>query len=101
MAILSVFPPVASGNSKWFCRHTSQTCCPWNEKFSRPATEETFAPRPELVAPELAAFAMMDDAEFKARFGDTPLSRAKRAGLQRNAAVVLDNMGAADNSSER
>ena len=31
----------------------------------------------------------MDDAEFKALFWDTPLSRTRRAGLARNAAVVL------------
>jgi epoxyqueuosine reductase len=66
-----------------------QTCCPWNVKFSRAATEEAFTPRPELVRPDLAAFAEMSDAEFKPRFGDTALSRAKRAGLQRNAAAVL------------
>lgn len=33
----------------------------------------------------------MDDTEFKSRFGDTPLSRAKGRGLQRNATAVLDN----------
>jgi hypothetical protein len=27
----------------------------------------------------------MDDAEFTTRFGETPLGRAKRAGLARNA----------------
>jgi epoxyqueuosine reductase len=70
--------------------------CPWNAKFSRDATEESFTPRPELVAPDLGEFATMDEAEFRARFGDTPLSRAKRAGLQRNAAAVLSNSGDAD-----
>jgi epoxyqueuosine reductase QueG len=48
-------------------------------------------PRPELVTPDLAALATIGDVEFKARFGDTPLSRAKLAGLQRNAATVLHN----------
>jgi len=84
----SVLPPVPSGNAKWFDRHTSQEVCPWNAKFARAATEPAFTPRPELAAPDFAAFATMDDAEFKARFGDTPLSRAKRAGLQRNAAAM-------------
>jgi epoxyqueuosine reductase len=62
--------------------------CPWNAKFSRAATEPAFEPRAELEAPDLAAFATMDDAESKRRFGDTPLARAKRAGLVRNAAVT-------------
>lgn len=38
----------------------------------------------------------MDDTEFKVRFGDTPLSRAKLAGVKRNAVVVLGNTGTVD-----
>ncbi|MCX5763009.1 MAG: hypothetical protein NTW72_16160 [Gemmatimonadetes bacterium] len=64
-------------------------------KFSRAASEEAFTPHAELEAPDLAAFATMDDAEFKVRCGDTPLMRAKRAGLQRNASTVLHNANAA------
>jgi len=62
-----------------------------NAKFSRPAAEVAFTPREELVRPDLAAFATMDDTEFNARFGDTPLSRAKRAGLARTAAALRGN----------
>jgi epoxyqueuosine reductase len=65
-----------------------QEVCPWNAKFSRPALEPAFTPRPELTAPDASAFAAMDDAVFKARFGDTPLARAKRAGMARNAAAA-------------
>ncbi len=72
-----------------------QEVCPWNAKFSRAATEPAFAPRGEITTPDLAAFETMDDIEFKARFGDTPLSRAKRAGLQRNATTVLHNVSTA------
>jgi len=71
-----------------------QEVCPWNEKFARPATEAAFAPRAELEAPDLAAFATMDDVEFKARFGDAPLSRAKWSGVVRNAIAVRRNGGA-------
>ncbi len=77
--------------ARWFDRHTSQEVCPWNARFSRAATEPAFSPRAELETPDLIAFATMDVAEFKARFGDTPLSRAKRAGLARNAATVAVN----------
>ena len=72
-----------------------QDVCPWNAKFSRTATEPAFTPRAELVEPDIAAFAAMDDVEFKRRFGDTPLSRAKLRGLQRNASTVSDNYGTA------
>jgi epoxyqueuosine reductase len=68
-----------------------QEVCPWNAKFSRAATEKAFTPRAELVTPDVADFAAMDDATFKARYGDTPLSRAKRAGLVRNGVAVLAN----------
>jgi len=85
LVVLSVFPPVVSDNSKWFCRHISQNVCPWNHKFSRPATEVAFTPRAELVTPDLEAFATMDEGEFKTRYGDTPLSRARAAGIRRNA----------------
>lgn len=56
-------------------------------KFARDATEPEFAPREELVAPDLASFSAMNNAEFKARFGDTPLARAKLLGLKRNACL--------------
>ena len=70
--------------------------CPWNAKFSRDAVEAAFTPRAELVAPDIWAFVNMDDAEFKARFGDTPLSRARRSGVTRNARTVLANGGGGD-----
>ena len=75
-----------------------QEVCPWNAKFSRAATEAAFAPRAELVEPDIAGFAAMGDAEFRTRFGDSPLARAKPAGLKRNAAAVLCNASAGGNT---
>ncbi len=86
---------MASGISNGLDGHTSQEVCPYNAKFSRASNEEAFTPRAELVNPDFSAFATMDDVEFKARFGDTPLARAKRAGLRRNAAAVASNEGPA------
>ena len=68
--------------------------CPWNDKFSRAATEPAFMPRPELETPDVAAFTELRDTEFKARFGDTPLARGKVSGLKRNAGTVLGNVSA-------
>jgi len=73
-----------------------QEVCPWNLKFSRDANEPAFTPRPELVTPDFVALTTMEDAQFKARFGDTPLARPKLAGLQRNAHSASQNVGAAD-----
>jgi len=72
-----------------------QDVCPWNVKFAREPQDGALAPRPELAAPDVVAFATMDDASFRARFRDTPLSRAKAAGLRRNAAAVLGNAATA------
>jgi hypothetical protein len=88
---LRVRTPVLREISKRFHRHSSQEACPWNVKFSRAASEPALTPREELVTPDFTSFTMMDDTEFKARFGDTPLSRAKRAGLARNVAANRDN----------
>ncbi|MGH2356990.1 MAG: HEAT repeat domain-containing protein, partial [Candidatus Limnocylindria bacterium] len=50
------------------------------------------------VAPlgPLTAWLEMDDAAFRARFRGSAMSRARRAGLARNAALVLANRGDRD-----
>lgn len=65
-----------------------QTVCPWNRKA--PVTREP-ALHPVTPLPPLASVLEMGEADFRARFGGTPLTRPKRAGLARNAAVVLGN----------
>jgi len=84
----SVRAPVDRRIAKWLDRHTAQDVCPWNEKFSQPATEEPFTPRSDLAEPNVAVFAEMADTEFNAQFADTPLARAKAAGIRRNAQAV-------------
>jgi len=71
-----------------------QDVCPWNAKFAAATTEARFAPRPELVAPDLAELTRLDDATFAARYADTAFARPGRAGLARNAAQVLANQEA-------
>ncbi len=46
---------------------------------------------PALDLEELLA---LDDEAFRRRFKHSPIMRAKRAGLQRNAAVALENASA-------
>jgi epoxyqueuosine reductase len=69
-----------------------QEVCPHN---SRPAFTPIAEFRPEAGAgptlnPE-SVLAIPSDEDFAERFGGTPLKRAKRTGLQRNAKVVLEN----------
>lgn len=68
-----------------------QEVCPWNRRFARRADESAFRPhRPTLDLPSLL---QLDPDTFRARFRDTSLWRPRRAGLLRNAAVVLGNLG--------
>jgi epoxyqueuosine reductase len=68
-----------------------QQVCPWN-RFARPTDKAAFAPRPGMPAPDLGELLALDDAAFRRRFKDSPIKRVKRAGLQRNVAVALDNL---------
>ena len=74
-----------------------QEVCPWNEKFALPLREEAFKPRPAVAAKDAARLARellgMSDDEFRIAFKGSPMKRAKLAGLKRNAAVVLANIG--------
>ena len=75
-----------------------QDVCPWNVSFARELPGDSpFAPRAALAgkAPrELAAAILsMDDEAFRIAFKGSPMKRAKRRGLARNAAVVLGNIG--------
>lgn len=67
-----------------------QEVCPWNRRIAR-ASEPELEPREGMNPIELAALFDLDEAGFRARFGDTPLARSKRAGILRNAALLLGN----------
>jgi epoxyqueuosine reductase len=77
-----------------------QSCCPWNVRFSRELGEPAFAPR-EVIAGKDARHLSRDllgmtQNEFSRAFSKSPMKRAKLRGLKRNAAVVLGNVGTAD-----
>ena len=69
-----------------------QDVCPWNRKAPATLAEE-FEPRPEMVNPALDWLAELSAEEFRARFRATPVSRAKRTGLRRNALIAIGNSG--------
>jgi len=68
-----------------------QDVCPWNVRFSRDATEPALMPRADRVKADAAELLALTDAEWRARFGKSAMTRAKRRGLARNAAVALGN----------
>lgn len=67
-----------------------QEVCPWNRKPIL-TSEADFLPRDGHAYLDLDDLDSLDDEAFLARFAGTPLMRAKRAGLQRNAALVRRN----------
>jgi len=97
---LRVLAPVASGISKRFCRYISQEVCRWNVSFARELKEPSFAPRAVLAGKDARDLARellaMSQEEFSACFKGSPMKRAKLRGLQRNAAVVLGNVGTSE-----
>ncbi len=71
-----------------------QDVCPWNRKAAKAGPVGVPLPhRPDLAALDPVDLLGMTDAEFRRRFRGTALFRAKSAGLRRNAAVVLGNVG--------
>jgi epoxyqueuosine reductase len=76
-----------------------QDVCPWNVRFSHELREDAFRPRAILdgdarvVAKRILS---MDDEAFRRDFSRSPMKRAKRRGLARNAAIALGNVGTAE-----
>ena len=69
-----------------------QDVCPWNRKA--PATQaEEFQPREGLVNPALEWLAEMSVKEFQKTFRRSPIRRAKRSGIRRNAVIAMGNSG--------
>jgi epoxyqueuosine reductase len=79
-----------------------QDVCPWNVTFAQELREPAFAPRELLAGKDARALARellaMTPEEFSRAFKGSPMKRAKLRGLKRNAAVVLGNVGSAEDA---
>jgi len=67
-----------------------QQVCPWNRDAG---ASHTFPHDPALQFLDPIELLGISQVEFRKRFGHTSLARTKRAGLRRNAAIVLGNVG--------
>jgi len=68
-----------------------QEVCPWN-RLAPPSREPAFAPEVGAgAALDPAALLAWDDAAYRERLRGSPLKRAKRQGLRRNAALLLSH----------
>lgn len=70
------------GNWMFGC-DVCQDVCPWN-RFSQPHEEEKFTPIPELLNLSTNDWEQLNEEAFKKIFKNSPLSRAKWKGIQRN-----------------
>jgi epoxyqueuosine reductase len=75
-----------------------QDVCPWNERQERSSSatvtrssEPLLIPRDDSNPIDLIGLFALDDEAFRGRFKATPLWRARRRGILRNAAIVLGN----------
>ncbi len=80
------------GDWVWGC-DICQEVCPWNHHADN-QTSAPFAEDPSFNPLDLVELFSLDEIEFRKRFRHTPLWRAKRRGLLRNAAIVLGNQRA-------
>lgn len=65
-----------------------QDVCPWNQKFPQLTQEKEFFPRQmELNLDEIDK---MSNSQFKKKFTDSPISRARLKGLKRNAKFIKE-----------
>jgi epoxyqueuosine reductase len=87
----SVPEELRPGMGDWvFGCDVCQEVCPWNRKA--PAGLN-WTMREDLVSLDPVELLGMSAEEFRRKFRGTALTRAKRRGLLRNAAIVLGNRG--------
>lgn len=67
-----------------------QDVCPWN-RFSTPHNEPAFTPIPEVLNLTTREWETMTEDSFKTIFKESPLKRAKFAGIQRNLRFIKTN----------
>lgn len=66
---------------------TCQDVCPWN-RFSKPTTEQRFAPLSEMLELSTEEWEAMSEESFRRVFKNSPIKRSKHKGLQRNIRFI-------------
>ncbi len=70
-----------------------QQVCPWNLRFAEPTADQAFQARAFLNEPTPRDFLRLTPQDYRTELSKSPLKRAKRSGLLRNAAVAAGNAG--------
>jgi epoxyqueuosine reductase len=66
--------------------------CPWN-RFATATRQHKLAARDDLIAPDLANLAALDDAAFRQKFAGSPVKRIGRDRFVRNVLIAIGNSG--------
>jgi epoxyqueuosine reductase len=67
-----------------------QDVCPWNKKFAKETTVMDFSPEESNKEFRLKEILEINEAEFREKFRQSPVKRAKLSGLKRNASFVKE-----------
>lgn len=70
----------------WFGCDLCQDVCPYNVRVKDRAVWTQIEPR---ALPGIFETAVMNESDYQRYFGGTPLTRAKRSGLRRNAFIAM------------
>ncbi len=70
-----------------------QQVCPWNLRFAEPTADAAFQARAFLQEAGTREYLRLSPESYRRELSKSPLKRAKRAGLLRNAAVAAANSG--------
>jgi epoxyqueuosine reductase len=66
---------------------TCQDVCPWN-RFSKPTREPAFSPVPAILNFSTGDWEQLTEETFREVFRNSPVKRAKYAGLRRNLRFI-------------
>jgi len=66
-----------------------QEVCPWNIKFSKVTSSQAFYPEKGNKELHFAKVMDLSKKDFKQKFSNSPIKRAKLSGLKRNAEFLL------------
>ncbi len=84
----AIEPELQSQLSGWvFGCDVCQQVCPWNRRVPH-SQEPEFTPRDDLAQLDIVVVLDLNDEAFRQQFRRTPLWRAKRRGVLRNAILI-------------
>lgn len=66
--------------------------CPWNVRFAEPSARPEYQDRGTTSTGDPDFFERMEEPEFAARFGDSPLARPGLHGMRRNWAAAFRSL---------